>query len=81
METLILMARSPATASTRLAPERGPAAATRLECGFFEDVARLCARFRAERAGADQNRRVVFGIVSSDVAVTSTGPGNDTIDR
>jgi glycosyltransferase A (GT-A) superfamily protein (DUF2064 family) len=65
METLILMARSPATASTRLAPERGPAAATRLECGFFEDVARLCARFRAERAGADQNRRVVFCISGS----------------
>lgn len=65
METLILMARSPGSASTRLSHDRGSAVASRLESGFLDDAARLCARFRAERAGADQNRRVVFCVSGS----------------
>lgn len=65
METLILMTRSLGTASTRLAHERGAGVSARLESGFFDDAARLCARFRAERAGADQNRRVVFCVSGS----------------
>jgi len=62
METLILFATPPAAGTThpRLARERSARDAVRLGSGFLEDTARLCARWRTERAGADQNRKVVF---------------------
>ena len=55
-------------------------AASRLEAiGYGPDRPVVAeAHTPAEHA---QNRRVVFGIVSDEVSVTSTGPATDTIDR
>ncbi len=62
METLILFLTPPAAGKSqlRLAKQRSVADAVRLGSGFLEDTARLCARWRTERTGADQNRKVVF---------------------
>lgn len=55
-------------------------AASRLEAVGYGPDRPVVPQARTPQEHA-QNRRVVFGIVSSDVAVTSTGPGNETIDR
>lgn len=68
METLILFASPPAAGKThpRLAKERGAKDAVRLGSGFLEDTARLCGRWRTERTGADQNRKLVFCVDDVD---------------
>lgn len=68
METLILFARAPVPGQTktRLAKERGDACAVRLAAGFLEDTAHLCGQWQRQRAGADQNRRVVFYVDPDD---------------
>ena len=64
METLILFASppTPTTMRTRFKGSDNDALrrGLRLGTGFLEDAALLCARWRQERAGVDQNRRVVF---------------------
>ncbi|HEY1101378.1 MAG TPA: DUF2064 domain-containing protein [Myxococcota bacterium] len=59
METLILFASTTTPARARV-NDAVRARSARLSTGFLEDTARLCARWQKERAGVDQNRRVVF---------------------
>jgi hypothetical protein len=62
METLVLFAKAPVAGATktRLARERGDRDAVLLSAGFLLDTVDLCARWRAQKVAADQNRRVAL---------------------